>query len=119
LATRADSPAIRVSMGVEYRPAWLTWVAATTTYVPEFGVVVGLEDESYEVKTFKEVLHQQQPSIRYDETVTPGGIYALGFPAAAEHGELQRDLESVLEALRLWAREEGTSWPTGMTSRAR
>jgi hypothetical protein len=74
------------------------------TYVPEFGVVVGLEDESYEVKTFKEVLHQEQPSIRYDETVTPGGIYALGFPAAAEYGELQRDLEGVLEALRLWSR---------------
>jgi hypothetical protein len=74
------------------------------TYVPEFGVVVGIEDDSYEVKTFKEVLHQEQPPIRYDETEAPGGTYALGFPAEAEYGELPRDLEAILEALRLWER---------------
>ena len=199
MSTRASSPAIHVPMNVEYQPAWLTWVASTTTclqalgidcdqadvagfsgyafhlgihevvcpsgptvldwerlsrgvhslgratvelrspcaeesgraheqscraafelvrgeiqagrpcvlwgtYVPEFGVVVGVEDESYEVKTFKEVLHQEQPPIRYDETETPGGIYALGFPAEADYGELQRDLEAILEALRQWQR---------------
>jgi hypothetical protein len=74
------------------------------TYVPEFGVVVGIEDEAYQVKSFKEVLQQQQPAIPYDQTEPPGGIYILGFPAEAEYSELQRDLETILEALRLWQR---------------
>jgi hypothetical protein len=56
------------------------------------------------VKSFKEVLHQDQPVIAYNETQTPGGIYALGFPAEAEYNELQRDLEAILEALRHWGR---------------
>jgi hypothetical protein len=74
------------------------------TYVPEFGVVVGIDDESYHVKTFREVLRQEQPPIRYDQTETPGGVYVLGFPAVAQYGELERDLEAILEAIRLWER---------------
>ncbi len=74
------------------------------TYVPEFGVVVGIEDEAYRVKTFKEVLQQEQPLIPYERTESAGGIYALGFPAEESHGELERDLEAVVEALRLWSR---------------
>lgn len=197
MATRAGASAVRVPMNVEYQPAWLTWVASTTTclralgakcdtadvagfsgyafhlgvheeicpsgptvlewsrltrgahalgratvefrspgcsdgasetsrravfdmvrgeieagrpcvlwgtYVPEFGVVVGVEDEAYQVRTFREAVHQEQPPIPYDQTETPGGIYALGFPAEVETGELQRDLEAILEALRHWER---------------
>jgi hypothetical protein len=74
------------------------------TYVPEFGVVVGIDGEAYQVKSFKEILHQEQPAIAYNGTEPPGGIYALGFPAEAEYGELQRDLEAILEALRQWGR---------------
>ena len=74
------------------------------TYVPEFGVVVGIEGEAYQVKSFREKLQQEQPAIPYNETEPPGGIYALGFPAEAEFGELHRDLEAILEALRQWRR---------------
>jgi len=74
------------------------------TYVPEFGVAVGIEGEAYQVKTFKEVLQQEQPAIPYNETEPPGGVYVLGFPAEAEYGELQRDLAAILEALRQWSR---------------
>lgn len=74
------------------------------TYVPEFGVVVGIDGESYEVKSFKEVVQQEQPAIPYNGTEPPGGVYVLGFPAEAEYGELQRDLEAILEALRQWSR---------------
>jgi len=74
------------------------------TYLPEFGVVVGIEGDAYRVKSFKEILQQEQPAIPYNETEPPGGIYALGFPAQAEYGELHRDLEAILEALRQWRR---------------
>ena len=74
------------------------------TYVPEFGVVVGIEGEAYQVKSFKGVLQQEQPAIPYDKIETPGGVYALGFPAEAQYGELHRDLEAILEALRQWKR---------------
>ena len=199
MRTKPDSSAIRLPMEVEYQPAWLTWVASTTTclralgiecdradvagfsgyafhvgvheevcpsgptaldwsrlsrgvhslgratiefrspsceasdsaredscraafelvrsellvgrpcvlwgtYLPEFGVVVGIEGDAYRVKSFKEILQQEQPAIPYSETEPPGGIYALGFPARAEYGELRRDLEAILEALRQWRR---------------
>lgn len=74
------------------------------TYVPEFGVVAGIQGDSYQVKTFKEALQQEQPAISYNGTEPPGGVYVLGFPAEAEYGELQRDLEAILEALRQWSR---------------
>jgi hypothetical protein len=74
------------------------------TYLPEFGVVVGVESGAYLVKSFKEVIGEDQPPIPYDQTETPGGIYVLGFPAEAEYGELQRDLEAILVAIRFWSR---------------
>jgi hypothetical protein len=74
------------------------------TYVPEFGVVVGIEGDAYQVASFKRVLQQEEPAIPYNKTEAPGGVYALGFPAEAEYPELHRDLEAVLEALRQWTR---------------
>ena len=50
------------------------------TYVPEFGVVVGVEKDSYIVKSFKEVTGEPQPPIKYDDVKAPGGIYLLAFP---------------------------------------
>jgi hypothetical protein len=75
------------------------------TYVPEFGVVVGIEGEAYRVRSFKEILKQEQPPIPYNETAPPGGVYLLAFPARADYNELHRDLESILEALRQWERK--------------
>jgi hypothetical protein len=74
------------------------------TYVPEFGVVVGVENGAYRVKCFREVLGEDQPAIAYDATSCAGGIYALGFPAEAEYGRLRRDLEAILVAIKLWNR---------------
>lgn len=74
------------------------------TYLPEFGVVVGIDGDAYRIKSFRELLRQEQPAIPYDQTETPGGIYALGFPAEAEYSDLHRDLEAILEALRQWRR---------------
>jgi hypothetical protein len=74
------------------------------TYLPEFGVVTGVADGAYHVKCFKEVLGEDQPPIPFDATASAGGVYALGFPAEAEYGELRRDLESILVAIRLWNR---------------
>jgi hypothetical protein len=74
------------------------------TYLPEFGVAIGVEDGAYLVKCFKGVIGEDQPPIPYDRTETPGGIYVLGFPAEAEYGELQRDLDAILVALKFWNR---------------
>ncbi len=194
-----DSPLIQVPMDVEYQPAWLTWVASTTTclralgiecdqvdvagfsgyafhlgihhdvcasgptvldwdrlshgehrlgratvqlrspdcglssraredscraalelvrrellagrpcvlwgaFAPEFAVVTGIEGEAYLVRSFKEVLHQEQPAIPFHATEPAAGVYVLGFPAEADYSALQRDLLAILEALRHWAR---------------
>jgi hypothetical protein len=74
------------------------------TYLPEFGVAVGAEDGAYLVKSFKEIIGEDQPPIPFDQTAPPGGVYVLGFPAEAAFGELQRDLEAILVALRFWGR---------------
>lgn len=74
------------------------------TYVPEFGVAVGIENEAYLVKCFREIIGEEQPPIPYLDTATPGGVYALSFPARTQYGDLQRDLEAILRALRWWNR---------------
>lgn len=73
-------------------------------YLPEFGVAVGVDGEAYLVKSFREILKQEQPPIPYNQTAEAGGIYVLGFPVTAAYSELQRDLEAILEALRQWQR---------------
>jgi hypothetical protein len=59
----------------EGRPA-VIWGA----YVPEFAAVIGLDEDKYIVKSFKECLNEEQPPIPYDAVEAPGGAYALGFP---------------------------------------
>ena len=51
------------------------------TYVPEFGVAVGVDDGKYIVKTFRECMKQEQPPIPYDGVDAPGGPYMMGFPS--------------------------------------
>ncbi len=55
------------------------------TYLPEFGVVYGVEDDKYLVKSFKECINEEQPPIKYDEIDAPGGVYALGFPSPTKY----------------------------------
>lgn len=55
------------------------------TYVPEFGIAVGVEDGSFHVKSFRECLKQEQPPIPYDAIQAPGGPYVLAFPTPTGH----------------------------------
>ena len=59
------------------------------TYVPEFGIAVGVEDGKYHVKTFKECIKEEQPPIPYDGIDAPGGPYVLAFPTPTGHGICQ------------------------------
>jgi hypothetical protein len=62
-------------------------------YVPEFGVAVGVEDDAFHVKTFREVTGEPQPPVPYDTLDAPGGPYVMAFPTATDlscntlHGE--------------------------------
>ncbi|MCX6646817.1 MAG: hypothetical protein NTY09_10770 [bacterium] len=51
------------------------------TYVPEFGVAVGVDDGKYIVKSFRECHNEDQPPIPYDDVQAPGGPYMMGFPS--------------------------------------
>jgi hypothetical protein len=57
------------------------------TYVPEFGIAIGVEDGKYHVKSFKEVLKQEQPPIPYDGINAPGGPYVLAFPTPTVYAD--------------------------------
>lgn len=82
MATRADSPAIRVSMEVEYRPAWLTWVAATTTCLQALGVegdqadVAGFSGYAFHLGIHEEVC-PSGPTV-LDWTRLSRGVHSLG-----------------------------------------
>ncbi len=53
-------------------------------YVPEFAVAIGVDDGKYIVKSFKEVIGEEQPPIPYDALEAPGGVYVLAFPGKTE-----------------------------------
>jgi len=70
------------------------------TYVPEFGVVVGIEGDNYIVKSFKECLKEEQPPIPFDGIEAPGGLYALAFPAESKtEDEIWTDFYAVTNAV--------------------
>lgn len=71
------------------------------TYVPEFGVAVGVEDGSYIVRSFKEVIGEEQPPIPYDGIEAPGGPYVLAFPSPTEYRQLHADEVAIRNAVSL------------------
>ncbi len=70
-------------------------------YVPEFAVCVGVEGDSYLVKSFKEVIKQEQPPIPFDEINAPGGAYVLAFPTATGLKQLHADQHAVQRAVEM------------------
>jgi DNA-binding transcriptional ArsR family regulator len=45
------------------------------TYVPEFGIMNGFEEDSYLVSSFKRLQGAEETPIRYDELRAPGGLF--------------------------------------------
>ena len=76
-------------------------------YVPEFGIVTGVEDGKYIVETFKPFIGEPQPPIPYDEIDAPGGPYVLGFPAALTMPRPNADRNAVRHAVELLSTKSG------------
>jgi hypothetical protein len=68
-------------------------------YVPEFAVVVGIDNESYIVKSFREFTGEPQPPVKYDDLIAPGGIYFLGFPNPRTKTDIRADYFAILNAI--------------------
>lgn len=58
-------------------------------YVPEFSVAVGVDHGKYQVKSFKEVIGEEQPPIAYDDLDAPGGPYVVAFPTVTKISKAQ------------------------------
>jgi hypothetical protein len=71
-------------------------------YVPEFAVTVGFQGDSFIVKSFKEMMGQEQPPIPFDEINAPGGAYVLAFPSATDLPKLYADKHAVYRAVEMW-----------------
>jgi hypothetical protein len=69
------------------------------TYLPEFGIAVGVDGDNIIVESVRRVMRQPQPPIRFDELSTPGGAYVLGFPSAIAVDREQADRNAVYNAL--------------------
>jgi hypothetical protein len=70
-------------------------------YVPEFAAVVGVDGDSYLVKSFKEVINQDQPPIPFDAIEAPSGAYVLAFPDATDLKQAHGDKHAVLHAVEM------------------
>jgi len=77
------------------------------TYVPEFGVAVGFQDDHYLVKTFKPIVNEPEPPIPYDKLDVPGGTYALAFPSAVSLPRDEADRSAVFHALEMLNHQSG------------
>lgn len=70
-------------------------------YVPEFAACVGVDGDAYLVKSYKEMLKQEQPPIPFDEINAPGGAYVLAFPNTTGLKQLHADQHAVQRAVEL------------------
>jgi len=71
-------------------------------YVPEFAICVGIEGDSYIVRSFKGNIGEDQPPIKYDEIDAPGGPFTLAFPTPTAFKPLARDRDAVINALKFF-----------------
>jgi hypothetical protein len=79
------------------------------TYIPEFGIAVGVEDKKYLVESFKSHNKQPQPPIPFDELTSPGGLYVLAFPSAVRVSRAEADRRAINHALQM------LHWPPANT----
>lgn len=68
-------------------------------YVPEFGVVVGIEGESYVLSCFK---GEGAPPLKFDAIEAPGGVYVLAFPTEAKVPAALGDRGAIVRAVAAW-----------------
>jgi len=71
------------------------------TYVPEFGIAVGVQNDSYLVKTWKPYIKEPEPPIPFDKLTNPSGSYVLAFPTAVEVAREQADREALNHAVTM------------------
>lgn len=76
-------------------------------YVPEFAIAVGVEGNSYLVKSFKPFVGDPEPPIPLDQLQVPGGTYVLAFPASVEVARADADRQAVFHALEMLSYEVG------------
>ena len=82
MATRADSSEIRIPMDVEYQPAWLTWVASTTTCLQALGVecdqadVAGFSGYAFHLGIHEEICPSGPTVLEWSQLSR--GVHALG-----------------------------------------
>lgn len=69
------------------------------TYLPEFGVVVGIRDDAYLVRSFKGCNGEEEPPIPWDGLQAPGGAYVLAFPAPAGLPPVEADHRALARAV--------------------
>ncbi|MCB1186506.1 hypothetical protein KDL29_04995 [bacterium] len=71
------------------------------TYVPEFGVATGVEDDKYICSTFREMTGEEQHPLAHDELHDVGIVYGLSFPHALHSDQARADAEALRRAARL------------------
>lgn len=77
------------------------------TYVPEFGIAVGVEDGSYLVRTFKPLTGEPEPPIAFDKLEVPGGAYVLAFPVPMKMPREVADQAAVYHAAEILSCQSG------------
>lgn len=79
------------------------------TYVPEFGIAVGVDDGAFIVESFRVASGEPQPPIPFDALAIPGGPYVLAFPAAVSLDPDEADRRALVTAAA--AMQAVTGWP--------
>ncbi|MHA2357975.1 MAG: hypothetical protein ACXABK_04320, partial [Candidatus Heimdallarchaeaceae archaeon] len=78
--------------------------------VPEYGIVYGIEGESYIVSTFRGLNNQPDDPIKYNELQAPGGLHAFYLTDENEGITDERNKEAIERAIRM-AKGDGLKVP--------
>jgi len=70
------------------------------TYMPEFGIAVGVGGDSYLVSSDRHVSGKPEPPIPFDKLIAPAGPYVLGFPAPVPRFPRKADRDALCRALQ-------------------
>jgi len=71
------------------------------TYDPEFGVVIGVDDMHYIVKTYKPLMGEEEPPIPFDKLNCLGSMYVLAFPTTSNVPQQAGDHAAISAAAEL------------------
>lgn len=78
-------------------------------YVPEFAVVVGIDEDAFVVKSFRGAMGMDEPPVPFDALEAPGGPYVLAFPTATEFSADRRARTGIIRAIECLT--PPVSWP--------